>query len=447
MDIGELLSSTDTGLLADEMYDFIGDLYPLCRSITGDGLRETLRRIGGQVPLTIHEVPTGTKVFDWVIPREWSIRDAYIKNRHGERVVDFRRSNLHVLNYSVPVDARLSLAELRPHLSTLPEHPDWVPYRTSYYAERWGFCLSHRKLAELEAMGDGETYDVRIDSTLEPGSLSYGELVIPGTSAEEVLVSCHACHPSLCNDNLSGIAVATFLARLLADVTPRYSYRFLFIPGTIGSITWLARNQQTTRRIRHGLVLANLGDEGSFTYKRSRRGDAVIDRAVAHVLTTRNHEHTLLPFTPYGYDERQYCSPGFDLPVGCFMRTPHGTFPEYHTSADDLTFVQPARLAQSLAALVEIVAVLEADRAYVNQHPYGEPQLGKRGLYRSMGGQADAGAEELPMLWTLNLSDGGHSLLEIAERSALAFSQVKRAADALLAADLLRPGDEAAAER
>jgi aminopeptidase-like protein len=342
-----------------------------------------------------------------------------------------------VLGYSGPVDARMTLAELRPNLYTLPDQPDLVPYRTSYYTERWGFCLSHHQLRELEALGDDEEYEVRIDSTLAPGSLSYGELVIPGATADEVLISCHACHPSLCNDNLSAISVAATLARLLGGASLRLSYRFLFAPGTIGSIVWLARNREATRRIRHGLVLANLGDGGPFTYKRSRQENAVVDRAVTHVLSSSGRPHRTQPFTPYGYDERQYCSPGFNLPVGSLMRTPHGEFPEYHTSGDNLTFVTPDRLAESLAVVIEVLEVLEREATYVSTNPLCEPQLGRRGLYRSMGGQADAGVEEMPLLWALNMSDGQHTVLEIAERSGLPFDAIVRAVDALVAAELL----------
>ncbi|HEY3483925.1 MAG TPA: DUF4910 domain-containing protein, partial [Ilumatobacteraceae bacterium] len=306
MDVTALRRATDVSALGTEMYALVEDLYPLCRSITGEGLRETLRRIGACIPLQIEEVPTGTRAFDWTVPDEWTIRDAYVRDRQGRRVIDFNRSNLHVLGYSTPVDARMSLAELRPHLHTLPDQPDLVPYRTSYYSERWGFCLSHHQLLELEALGDDVDYEVRIDSTLAPGALSYGELLVRGATSDEVLISCHACHPSLCNDNLSAISVAAMLARLLSGRSLRLSYRFLFAPGTIGSIVWLARNAEHTHRIRHGLVLANLGDNGAFTYKRSRRENAVVDRAVTHVLRTSGRPHRVQPFTPYGYDERQY---------------------------------------------------------------------------------------------------------------------------------------------
>jgi aminopeptidase-like protein len=409
------------------LYECAAELYPLCRSLTGDGLRETLRRLQRLVPLTLHEVPTGTAVFDWTVPKEWNIRDAWVKNIRGQRVIDFQRSNLHVVSYSAPVRRHMSFAELRPHLHTLPDSPDWIPYRASYYTETWGFCLSQRQLDTLEH-GD---YEVCIDSTLEPGSLTYGELLVPGESSDEVLISCHVCHPSLANDNLSGIAIAAHLGRVLRSKPLRYSYRFLFLPGTIGPITWLSRNEDAVPRIRHGLVLVCLGDAGRLTYKQSRRGDAPIDRAAAHVLRHAG-DHEIQSFSPYGYGERQYCSPGFDLPVGRLSRTPHDCYPEYHTSADDLTFIRADRLADSFAACLAIIDVLEHDRTYVNQHPKCEPQLGRRGLYREIG------AEEMAILWVLNQSDGQHSLLDIAERSGLEFEPVRRAAALLARHNLLK---------
>jgi aminopeptidase-like protein len=419
--------------VGEEMYALVEQLFPICRSITGDGVRDTLAALREHVPLEVREVPTGTPVLDWTVPKEWNIRDAYVKAPSGERVVDFRESNLHVVGYSVPVNARLPLAELRDRLHSLPERPDWIPYRTSYWNETWGFSLPHRRLAELT---DGE-YEVYIDATLEDGYLTYGELALAGETADEILISTHVCHPSLANDNLSGIAVATFLARRLADASRRrYSYRFLFVPGTIGPITWLALNEESTRRIRHGLVLALLGDPGRVTYKRSRRGDAGIDRAAAHVLRYSGADHALVDFSPYGYDERQYCSPGFDLPVGRLTRTPHGEFPEYHTSADDLALVTAESLADSLATVEAIVDVLERNATYVNRQPKGEPQLGRRGLYGSTGG-ASRREHELALLWVLNQSDGEHSLLDIAERARLPFSEIVGAADALRSRDLL----------
>jgi len=416
----------------EELHRFATELYPICRSITGDGIRRTLAMIGNKIPLQISEVPTGTMVFDWTVPKEWNIRDAYIKDAAGRRVVDFNHNNLHVLNYSTPVRATLPLSELKEHLSTLPEYPDWIPYRTSYYKPNWGFCLTHKQMLALK---DGE-YEVYVDSTLEDGHLTYGECYLQGMSSDEVLISVHACHPSLANDNLSGLTTATYLAQWLARIDRRYSYRFLFIPGTIGAISWLARNKEVAARVRHGLVLTCIGDAGGFHYKKSRRGDAEIDRAAAHVLRHCGESSEILDFSPYGYDERQYCSPGFNLPVGCLMRSVWGSFPEYHTSADNLDFIQPASLARSLRVCMEIVDVLENNRRYINQSPYCEPQLGKRNLYRTTGGDSIDGQINA-RLWVLNLSDGEYSLLDIAERSGIPFSAIREAAELLSQAGLV----------
>ncbi|HEY0789638.1 MAG TPA: DUF4910 domain-containing protein [Chthoniobacterales bacterium] len=430
-----LLAEWDAAREGSELYGTVSALYPICRSITGDGFRQSLDLLQQTVPIATHEVPTGTPVFDWTVPKEWNIRDAYVKNAAGQRVIDFRQNNLHVLNYSVPVHRKMPLAELRPHLFTLPDAPDWIPYRTSYYQEAWGFCLRRR---ELEQMEEGE-YEVCVDSSLEPGHLTYGEYCVPGQDEGEVLVSCHSCHPSLCNDNCSGMAVAARLACLLQDVPLRFSYRFLWIPGTIGSITWLARNEGSLDRIRHGFVLSCVGDPGPFTYKRSRRGDADVDRAFTHVFRHHAPHAEVLDFTPYGYDERQYCSPGINLPVGCFMRSPNGRFPEYHTSADNLALVTPVALAESLRQLLRVIQVFEENRFCLNLSPKGEPQLGRRGLYGQVGGLKDAPALQMALLWVLNLSDGENDLLRVAERGGIDFSIVSRAAELLTAHGLLAP--------
>jgi len=424
----------DLESLGHQLHALIAELYPICRSITGDGLRETLRRLQRLVPLAIHEVPTGTPVFDWTVPREWNIRDAYVKSSRGERVIDFKKCNLHIVNYSLPIHKKMSFEELKPHLYTLPDHPDWIPYRTSYYKENWGFCLSHRQFLELPE----DEYEVSIEASLKDGYLTYGELVLPGRTTDEILVSCHVCHPSLANDNLSGVAVACFLASHLSRLPRRFSYRFLFIPGTIGAITWLCLNESSVARIKHGLVLAGVGDAGPLSYKRSRQGDAEIDRAVSHVLRHSGQPHQLFEFSPYGYDERQFCSPGINLPVGRLSRTPHGTFPEYHTSADNLEFVHPDKLGETFAACLEIFSLLEHNETFVNLNPKCEPQLGKRGLYRMIGGRADAKAMELAMLWVLNLSDGCNSLVDIAERSGIRFDSLRRVAETLQEHELLR---------
>ena len=420
-----------------EIHDLIRDLFPICRSITGEGVRQSLHRLQQLIPLEVCEVPSGTSVFDWTIPNEWNIRDAWIKDVTGTKVVDFQRSNLHVVSYSQPVRARMSLRDLRPHLFTIPEHPEWIPYRTSYYRETWGFCLSHH---QLQRMPEGD-YDVCIDSSLEPGHLSYGELLVPGELEDEFLISAHICHPSLCNDNLSGVSIAAHLARHLLDQNQRRrSYRFLFIPGTIGAITWLARNVERLDRVRGGLTLVCLGDASPLTYKRSFLGGSEVDRAASHVLGHSGEACEVIDFFPYGYDERQFNSPGFRLPVGSLMRGRHGQFPEYHTSADDLDFVRPDQLAKSFHAICRMIAILEGNRSYLNLFPYGEPQLGKRGVYREMG-DADQ-AEQLAMLWVLSLSDGRHSLLDISERSGFDFELVRSVADILTRCTILRDAND-----
>jgi len=416
------------------MHKLIRQLYPLCRSITGEGLRGTLKEIQNHIPLTLHEVPTGTRVLDWEVPKEWNIHAARIETLNGEIVVDFADCNLHVVGYSNPIDRIVTRDELSAHVHTIPDQPELVPYRTGYYAENWGFCLAHKV---WDGMQDW-SYRVYIDSNLTQGSLTYGELVVPGQSPEEALISVHCCHPSLANDNLSGIAVATEFARYILGRANRLTYRILFIPATIGSITWLARNEAVIPRIAHGLVLSCVGDTGTYHYKRSRRGDTVIDRTVAHILANRNSPHEIMPFSPYGYDERQYCSPGYDLPVGCFMRSPNGTFQEYHTSADNLDFVKPDALGDSFSVLVDIFNLLEQNVVYLRTDGRGEPQLGRRGLYRAISGQKDHAAVQMALLWVLNLADGRYSLLDMAERSGLAFEQLAAAANLASQAGLLR---------
>jgi aminopeptidase-like protein len=410
-------------------------LYPIARSLTGDGVRETLQVLAESVPVQTVGVPSGTEVFDWTIGEEWNVRSAYVADASGRRVVDFAEHNLHLVGYSVPVRIRLSLAELRPHLHTLPDHPDWIPYRTSYYHRTWGFCLTQRC---LDSLAEGE-YDVVVDTTLEPGELVYGELLVPGESDEEVIVTSHVCHPSLANDNLSGLTVAVELAAWLAAKRRRYSYRFVFAPGTIGVLTWLSRNPDVLPRIRHGLVLTGLGGGGPLVWKRTRHGHRPVDVAAAHVVRRLGGE--VRDYSPYGYDERQFNAVGFDLPVGRLTRTPHGEYPEYHTSADNLGFVTDDELEESFAALTRIVDVLEGDATYVNLSPYGEPQLGARGLYPTMGGKAATDAV-MAMLWTLAYADGTTSLVEVADLADLDFHHIRRAADDLLGAGLLAPADQ-----
>lgn len=419
--------------LGGGMYDLVCDLYPICRSITGEGFRETMRRLQRRIPIITTEVPSGTNVFDWTVPKEWNIRDAYVKGPDGEKVIDFHKHNLHILQYSVPIRARMPLRDLRPHLFSLPDQPEWIPYRTSYYKENWGFCVTQKQLDQLE---DGD-YEVVIDSSLENGSLTYGEFVIPGQTDQEILISCHCCHPSLCNDNLSGIAVASMLAEILSPLKLKYTYRFLFIPGAIGSIAWLAQNEQLAGRIRHGIVVTGVGDEGAFHYKRSRQRDAEINQAVEHVLKHCGESYHIRDYSPYGYDERQYCSPGFNLAVGVLSRSPHGQYPQYHTSADNKDFVSGNALAQSLQVYLNIVRVLEGNRNYQNVISKCEVCLGKRGLYRSVGGDAAQPINEQALLWVLNFSDGDHSLLAIADKAGIPFDVVQHAADVCIKSGIL----------
>lgn len=419
--------------IGDEAYALAGKLYPICRSITGNGVRTTLEIIGSHIPIETYEIPTGTQVFDWTIPREWNISDAYIKNDRGERIVDFRKCNLHVLNYSIPVNKRVSLDELKHHLYSLPDRPGWIPYRTSYYKEDWGFCITHNQLMSLPE-GD---YEVCIDSSLEDGHLTYGECILKGESEDEVLISTHICHPSLANDNLSGISLITLLASNLARINHRYTYRFLFIPGTIGSITWLSRNENTVGHIRHGLVISCVGDNGGPTYKRSRDGNNEIDQVMQYVLQSASENTNIIDFSPYGYDERQFCSPAFNLPVGLFERSQYGQFPEYHTSADNLDFIQPEYLAESYQLIVDVLDTLENNRRYINNNPKCEPQLGKRGLYETIGGDNERERKQMAMLWILNQSDGKKTLLDIAIQSNLSFRIVKDTAQLLELSGLL----------
>lgn len=427
------MDAETTDHIGNRMLSLAGELYPICRSITGEGVRATLRRLAAEIPLETIEVPSGTEVFDWTVPEEWNIRGAWIKDPSGRKIVDFAEHNLHVLGYSTAVNGRFSLTELKEHLFSLPAQPDLIPYRTSYYRKNWGFCVTHRL---LESLADGE-YEVFIDADHTQGHLSYGELVLPGATREEVLVSTHICHPSLANDNLAGNVVSVALAKHLMGLDRRLTYRFLFIPGTIGSITWLARNEDKVPHIKHGLVITCAGDPGRVTYKETRDGDAPIDRAMRHVLRAGGGDHRIAPFHPYGYDERQFGSPGFNLAVGGLMRSQHGTFPEYHTSADNLGFIIPECLADTLEKAVLAIEVLEHNARYLNLKPKCEPRLGKYGLYGGGGGQRSGDFDELALLWVLNQSDGGRDLLSIAEKANMPFRKILTAARALEAAGLL----------
>lgn len=431
------------------MRSFMEEAFPLCRSITGDGVRATLDLVEGELAPVAeamrerfrwerHEVPTGTPVLDWTVPNEWNLVRATLDGPGG-RVLDTDECNLHVVSYSVPVDAEMDLDELRPHLHALEDRPDLIPYRTSYYNETWGLCLTQRALEALEP----GLYRVQIDTRLEPGHLTYGEAVLVGAAAgpddtgDEILLSTHTCHPSMANDNLSGIAAVTEAARrLAAGPALGHTVRILFIPGTIGSITWLARNRHTVERVKGGLVVAGAGDRAPATYKRSRRGHSRIDSVMARLVGQAGGE--VIDFYPYGYDERQFCSPGFDLPVGRLSRTLHGTYPEYHTSADDLSFVDDETLDHTTSLITDAVRALDGEVRYINTSPYGEPQLGRRGLYGSVGGAINSKSDEMAVLWLLAYSDGERSVADIATLSELPAQTLDVAARALADAGLLR---------
>jgi aminopeptidase-like protein len=422
-----------TASIGDELHALAARLYPICRSITGAGVRQSLRLIGERIPLAIREIPSGSAVYDWEVPLEWNIEDASLLAPGGERIIDFRAHNLHIVSYSEPYSGTVSLDELQPRLHSLPAHPGWIPYRTSYYRRSWGFCLRDQLRKSLVP----GKYRVEIRSSLAPGSLTYGELAVPGRRRDEVLFFTHVCHPSLANDNVSGMAVTTALAQWIASAPRRYSYRFVFAPGTIGSLCWLKQNERRLANVRTGLVLGLLGDPGALTYKMSRNGNTRTDTVASYVLEQLDPAGSIMPFSPYGYDERQLCSPGFDLPIGRLTRSANSGYPQYHSSADDLDLIRPQYLAHSLEACKLFVTVLEEDGTYINRCPKGEPQLGKRGLYGAVGG-ASPGEREHAMLWILNQSDGSKSLLDIARRSGLRFELVRDAAAALEHAALLR---------
>jgi len=423
-----------------DMHRLASELFPLTRSLTGAGYRRTLELLEAvSGPMQRHRFATGERVLDWQIPPEWTIRDAWIKAPDGSTVVTLAECNLHVVGYSTPVHRRLALAELQQHLHSLPEQPTAIPYRTSYYAGHWGFCLTDEQRRTLP---DGE-YEVLIDADLGPGAVELGEVVIEGSGDGEVLLWTYCCHPSMANNELSGPVVAAHLAALLRErERPRHSYRVVFGPETIGSIAYLSRfGERLAARLVAGYVLTCAGDPGPFTYKRSRRGDSLADRIAEHVLTCLGAEHSVLDFVAVGSDERQFCSPGYNLPVGSLMRTMYGNYPEYHTSLDDLSLITPQALGETLRAYDAIVAALEANETLVGTVLYGEPQLGRRGLYPSTGGPSAAlsAGRQQDIMFLLNFCDGNADLLAAAQASGRPLSALAEAADLLREHDLLRP--------
>jgi aminopeptidase-like protein len=415
------------------MHRLMTELFPICRSITGDGVRETLRIIQDHIPLNIFEVPSGTKAFDWTVPKEWNIRDAFVLDPEGRKIIDFNESNLHVLGYSAPVAKSVSLAELQKHLHSLEEQPDAVPWVTSVYEERWGFCLAHNKRVQLK---EG-VYKVYIDSELKEGSLTYGEAIIPGSSNKEIFISTYVCHPSMANNELSGPVVATMLAKWLAREPRRFTYRIIFIPETIGSIVYLSRNLQLMKRNTiAGFNLTCVGDERAYSYLPSRNGSTLADRVALNILKNKHPHFRQYSYLERGSDERQYCSPGVDLPVVSIMRTKYREFPEYHTSLDNLDFVTPAGLQGSFALHKDCIELLERNRVYKTRC-LGEPQLGKRGLYPTISTK-ESHRRVVDMLNFIAYADGTNDLIDISNTIGIPASQLYPIVDKLLASDLLQ---------
>ncbi|MBF0474268.1 MAG: DUF4910 domain-containing protein [Deltaproteobacteria bacterium] len=420
------------------MYRWAGDLFPICRSITGHGVRQTLRYFQKILPeLTICEVPSGTPAFDWTVPDEWNIRDAYVMDDQGVKVIDFNQNNVHVVGYSTPVDSVMTLEELAPYLHSLPHLPEAIPYLTSYYRPRWGFCLSHRARQELKP----GRYRVVIDSTLAPGSLTYGELILPGREEREILLSTYTCHPSLANDNLSGPIVTTALAQeLAARFDRRYTYRIVYIPETIGSLVYLSRHlDQMKRTTLAGFVLTCVGDDRSYSFLPSRMGNTLADRVAGHVLKHRAPGYATYSFLDRGSDERQYCSVGIDLPVVSLMRTMYGVFPEYHTSLDNLSLISPSGLGGAYQAILSCLDLLEENYTYRMTCP-GEPQLGKRGLYPTLSTRENS-AIVRNLSNVMAYADGDHDLIALAERTEVFAEELLPVVKSLFSAGLLKKVD------
>lgn len=393
-----------------KMYELMEKLFPICRSITGDGVRETFDILQEYIPIELFEVPTGTEVFDWTVPREWNIKDAYILDEEGREIVDFKKNNLHVMGYSMPVDKIMPLEELQQHLYSLEDQPDAIPYITSYYKERWGFCLTHDERKKLK---DG-MYHVVIESELIDGHLTYGEIIIPGEIDKEVFLSTYVCHPSMANNELSGPVIATYLAKWLKEKKRKYTYRIVFIPETIGSITYLSRNiDEMKQNIIAGYNITCVGDERAYSYLPSRQGDSLADRAAINILKNNHPEFVRYSFLNRGSDERQYCSPGVDLPVASIMRTKYGQYPEYHTSLDNLDLVTAKGLQGSFDVYQACIELIEQNERY-QVTCFGEPQLGKRGLYPTLSTK-ESGKIVRDMMNFIAYADGESDLIDISD--------------------------------
>ena len=451
-----LLENYAQSLDKNEIYSLMEDLFPICRSITGDGVRKSLKILKKIIGLNIFEVKTGTTIFDWEVPNEWNIKDAYVKDRNGKKIIDFKESNIHLVSYSIPINEKISLKDLKKHLHSLPKKPNSIPYVTSYYKKNWGFCLTDNK---LKLMKD-DYYNVKIDSSLISGSLTYGEYYKRGKISDEILISTYICHPSLCNDNISGVAVSAILAKILTKINTYYSYRFIFIPETIGAITWLSKNIKNISKIKHGLVITCVGNGNNLTYKKTRDGDSIIDNVVIETLEKSGKNFKIQEFYPFGSDERQFCSPGINLPVGVLMRTPYYEFKEYHTADDNLKIIKKKWLNDSLITLCKIISKLENEKnsenpknkkfielkhdTYLNLKPKCEPQLGKRKLYREISKQRlvdkndSENLKEMSIFWVLNFSDGMHSLEDISKKSELPLELLKKSAKILVEKKLLK---------
>jgi len=412
--------------------NYFDRLWYITRSLTGDGNRATLKILSEIIDLQITEVPSGTKCFDWTVPPEWNIKEAWIKDSNGNKIIDFTENNLHILGYSEPYHGKLSFEELKSHLYTLPLQPELIPYLTSYYKRRWGFCLTHNQFLKIDK---NETYEVFIDSSLnESGFMTIGEAVIKGKSEKEILFSTYICHPSLANNELSGPLVSAFIYNSLKnEKNLKYTYRFLFLPETIGSIYSLSvKGEYWKKNLIAGFVITCIGDNGKFTYKRSRKGNSIADRVVETILTQTESEFQIVDFFPSGSDERQYCSPGFNLPVGSLMRTMYGKYPEYHTSADNKNFISFEAVEKSVLKYLEVIKLIEKNERYINKMPFCEPQLGKRGLFPTLGSQKETNDFVMAMMWILNLSDGENDLISISEKSKITVCELIPVVDKLI---------------